>query len=467
MTTQSLNTQTARNLANTTKTPPQMAAITPRWLLRFLPWVNVESGTYRVNRVRVVSQRAGRVPIIYDAERTEVYPEGLTVIPLFADTPEDFRLALRESFTAETFERGKLIVEEGKPSDKLYIVSRGKADVFLGGEYGETLRKRVAVSGDYFGAEQLFVDGRSPISVKAMTACSVLVLTKKSLKKALDKFPGIRAEFEKSAKDKIKQCGYGKPGWGTNSLQMQAGHEGEPELPEMFVDYDARPREYPLSLVQTIVRLHTRVSDLYNVPINQLREQVRLTIEGMKEAQEWQMINNAEFGLLRSAHSSMRIPSRKGPPTPDDLDDLLSLVWKKPSFFLAHPEAAAAFGRECTRRGVPPPTVQMHGASFLTWRGVPIVPCDKLELTDNPDAPGRRTNILLVRAGEAEQGVVGLHQLNVPNEVQPSLSMRTMGVDRKAIASYLLSLYFSCAALVDDSLGVLENVQVDYYHDYA
>jgi len=29
-------------------------------------------------------------------------------------------------------------------------------------------------------------------------------------------------------------------------------------------------------------------------------------------------------------------------------------VWKQPAFFLTHPEGIAAFGRECTRRGVPP-----------------------------------------------------------------------------------------------------------------
>jgi len=42
----------ARQLSNTTKTAPQMRAITPRWLVSFLPWTPVEAGTYRVNRVK-------------------------------------------------------------------------------------------------------------------------------------------------------------------------------------------------------------------------------------------------------------------------------------------------------------------------------------------------------------------------------------------------------------------------------
>ena len=105
---------------------------------------------------------------------------------------------------------------------------------------------------------------------------------------------------------------------------------------------------------------------------------MRLTIEAMKEQQEWEIINNRDFGLINSVAPLMRVQSRRGTPTPDDMDELLAKVWKKPAFFLAHPRAIAAFGRECTRRGVPPATINLYGSPFVTWRGVPIVPCDKL-----------------------------------------------------------------------------------------
>jgi hypothetical protein len=71
-----------------------------------------------------------------------------------------------------------------------------------------------------------------------------------------------------------------------------------------------------------------------------------------------------------------------------------------------------------------------------------------------------------MRTGEAEQGVIGLHQTNIPNEVMPSLSVRLMDIDRTAVASYLLSLYFSCAALTYDAVGVLEDVEVGHFHEY-
>ncbi len=234
----------------------------------------------------------------------------------------------------------------------------------------------------------------------------------------------------------------------------------ESSLPETFVDYDTAPREYFLNGVSTILDIHTRVSDLYSSPHDQIREQLRLTIETIKERQESELINNPEYGLLASVAEDQRLSTLSGAPTPDDLDDLLQKVWKEPGFFLTHPAAIAAFGRECTRRGVPPPTVSLFGSQFLTWRGIPLIPSDKVPVEDG------KTKIILLRIGEKRQGVVGLFQPGLVGEQSPGLSVRFMGINRSAISSYLVSLYCSLAVLTDDALAVLDDVEVGKYHDY-
>jgi hypothetical protein len=244
-------------------------------------------------------------------------------------------------------------------------------------------------------------------------------------------------------------------------IDVVCGARDERKLPETYVDYVEKPREYTLSSISTIVDVHTRISDLYSHPQDQIREQVRLTVEKVKERQESELINNADYGLLNNIDPSHKISVRKAAPTPDDMDELLSSVWKEPAFFLAHPRAIAAFGRECTRRGVPPPTINMFGSPFLTWRGIPLVPTDKLGI----DAAGK-TNILLMRTSERKQGVVGLFQPGLAGEQTPGLSVRFMGIDRNSIASYLVSLYCSAAVLTPDALGVLQNVEVGHYHEY-
>jgi hypothetical protein len=232
------------------------------------------------------------------------------------------------------------------------------------------------------------------------------------------------------------------------------------DLPAALVDYEEQPREYTLSTLTTTIQIQTRISDLYRSPYDQVREQLGVLIEKVKERQESELVNNANYGLLSSAVPSQRVSTRKGPPTPDDLDELIAKVWKEPAFFLAHPSAIAAFGRECTSRGVPPPTITLFGSPFITWRGLPIIPSDKLGFTNG------KTNILLLRTGEKKRGVVGLFQPGIPGEASPSLSVRLMGINQRGAASYLISLYCSAAVLTDDALGVLENVDVGHYHEY-
>ncbi|MES2825151.1 MAG: family 2A encapsulin nanocompartment shell protein [Pseudomonadota bacterium] len=235
----------------------------------------------------------------------------------------------------------------------------------------------------------------------------------------------------------------------------------ESEIIPTFVDYEDKPREYFLNAVTSVVDIHTRVSDLYNNPHDQIKEQLRLTIETIKERQESELINNPEYGLLASVDETQRLSTLTGAPTPDDLDELLVKVWKEPGFFLAHPLAIAAFGRECTRRGVPPPTVSLFGSQFITWRGVPLIPSDKLPIDENG-----KTKILLLRVGEKRQGVIGLYQPGLSGQQSPGLSVRFMGIGRNAIASYLISLYCSLAVLTEDALAVLEDVDVSKYHEY-
>lgn len=245
-----------------------------------------------------------------------------------------------------------------------------------------------------------------------------------------------------------------------NAIEVDCSNKDERELPATFVDYEEWGREYVLNAVNTVVDVHTRVSDLYSSPHNQIKEQLRLTIEVVKERQESELINNKEYGLLNNIVASQRVKSRTGAPTPDDLDELLTKVWKEPAFFLAHPKAIAAFGRECTRRGVPPPTVSLFGSQFITWRGVPLIPSDKLPINKG------KSSILLLRVGESRQGVVGLYQPNLPGQQSMGLSVRFMGINHKAIASYLVSLYCSLAVLTEDAIAVLEDVGVDNYYDY-
>jgi len=449
----SLGTAAARNLATTTKSVPQMQEISSRWLVRVLPWVQVSGGAYRVNRRLSYALGDGRVTFSSTGSDVRVIPGELCELPLLRGFGDEAVLtALADRFDQQEFAPGDVIVEFGHHADHIFLLAHGKVNRLGVGEYGDQTVLGVLADGDYFG-DQALVDPQSiwEFTVRAVTSCTVLALPRRDFQELVDQSEELRAHVERAT------AGSAKPQntYGEASIDLASGHTGEPELPGTFVDYEVSPREYELSVAQTVLRVHSRVADLYNQPMNQVEQQLRLTVEALRERQEHELVNSREFGLLHNADLKQRIHARSGPPTPDDLDELLAMVWKEPAFFLAHPRAIAAFGRECSRRGIYPSSTDLVGNKVPAWRGVPVLPCNKIPITS-----AHTSSIMLMRTGEASQGVVGLHQTGIPDEYQPSLSVRFMGIDEKAVISYLVSAYYSAAVLVPDALAILEHAEI-------
>ncbi len=449
----SLSTAAARQLTTTTKSAPQMRGISSRWLLRRLPWTQVSGGTYRVNRRLSLAVGRGRVGFVQaGADDVRIIPETLREIPVLRGLDDDELLAeLAGRFTPRDFRAGEVLVQEGRPIQEVFLIAHGRIERIATGKYGDQKTLGVLTDGDHLGDEALLQ--REPhwtATVKATTAGTVLALPWDSFlslfqgsDKLREHIDGFLAKSSRKVNSK-----------GEVEVAISAGHEGEPEIPGSFVDYDLAPREYELSLTQTVLRVHSRVADLYNDPMNQLQEQLRLTIEEIRERQEWELLNNREFGLLHNADYDQRINTWSGPPTPDDMDDLLAMR-RGTDMFLAHPKAVAAFFRECNRRGINPGSVDVGGHQVPAWRGVPIFPCGKIPVTD-----GHTSSILAMRTGEENQGVIGLRPTGLPDEYEPGLNVRFMGIDDNALIRYLVTAYYSAAILVQDAVGILENVDI-------
>ncbi|NTX00163.1 cyclic nucleotide-binding domain-containing protein [Myxococcus sp. CA051A] len=449
----SLGTAAARQLATTTKSVPQMQGISSRWLLKLLPWVQVSGGVYRVNRRMTYAVGDGRVTFTTAGAKVQVIPQELCELPLLRGFDDvEVLQALANRFEQKEFKAGEVITAKGQEADSICLIAHGKVNQIGAGKYGDETVIGVLADGDHYSFQALLESQDFwTFTAKAVTACTVLMLQQSAFEAVVAQAPSLQKHIEQfKARSKKKQDTSGQA-----AIELAAGHTGEPVLPGTYVDYETSPREYELSVAQTVLQIHSRVADLFNEPMNQTEQQLRLTVEALKERKEHELINNRDFGLLHNADLKQRIHTRSGPPTPDDMDELLSTVWKDPSFFLAHPRAIAAFGQECNRRGIYPTSVELNGNMVPAWRGIPIFPCNKIPVSDS-----RTSSILLMRAGEKNQGVVGLHQAGIPDEIEPSLSVRFMGINEKAIINYLVSAYFSAAVLIPDALGILESVEI-------
>ncbi|WP_216896986.1 family 2B encapsulin nanocompartment shell protein [Nocardia alni] len=447
-----LSTEAAHQLAHTTKSEPQMQGITSRWLTRALPWTQVHGGVYRVNRRLTHTLGNGEVEYVIDGGQARVIPMELQELPqLRGFEDEEILRALAQRFVQQDLEPGTTVAEFGNPMDRVLLIVHGKLNKFGTGEYGETTRVGMLGGGDFFGDTMLTdTDAIWPVTLRTVTRTTLLSLPRTALDQLTEEIPALREHLDGvAAAPTQRQNKHGEA-----EIEIHSGHDGEPLLQGTFVDYDSTPREYELSLAQSVLRIHTRVADLFNEPHNQIEQQLRLTIEALYERREYDLVNNADYGLLNNCDLKQRIYTEQGAPTPDDMDELLSMR-RSTKLFLAHPKAIAAFGRECNKRGLYPDPVEINGHRIPSWRGVPIYPCGKI-----PVSEAHTTSILAMRTGEQEQGVIGLHQTGIPDEFEPSLNVRFKGVDDQSIISYLISCYYSAAVLVPDALGILDNVLV-------
>src|SRR5512140_242462 len=112
----SLGTEGARQLASTTKSTPQMQGISPRWLLRLLPWVQTSGGVYRVNRRLTYTVGDDRLSFTSTGAKVQVVPQELTELPLLRGFEDETVLnTLASRFVQREFKPGELIVERGQP----------------------------------------------------------------------------------------------------------------------------------------------------------------------------------------------------------------------------------------------------------------------------------------------------------------------------------------------------------------
>ncbi|QBJ92288.1 cyclic nucleotide-binding domain-containing protein [Streptomyces seoulensis] len=449
---QSLGTAAARNLATTTKSAPQMQEISSRWLLRNLPWVDVQGGAYRVNRRLTYTVGDGRITFVKTGDQVEVIPAELGELPaLRSYEDEEVLTELARRCRQRDIAAGEVISSFGTRTEEVYLLAHGRVEKVGTGPYGDDAVLEVLADGAYFGEAALIdPDAIWEYTARAATACVVLVLSRSDFEQVAERSDSLSEHVGRLRALPDQRTNK----YGEKEVELAAGHSGEPDIPHTFVDYEARPREYELSIAQTVLRIHSRVADLYNQPMNQTEQQLRLTVEALKERQEHELVNNREFGLLNNCEYDQRLQPHDGVPGPDDLDELLSRR-RGTKFLLAHPRAIAAIGRELNKRGLVPETIDVGGNRIPTWRGVPIYPCNKI-----PVSEARTTSIIALRTGEAEQGVIGLRQSGLPDEIEPSLSVRFMGINEQAVINYLVTAYYSAAVLVPDALGVLENVEI-------
>ena len=201
----SVTTSVAKNLANTTKTSPKMMSITPRWLLSLLPWVQVDGGTYRVNRTKVELSKAERIGWTSRTGGLVRSAEALRSVPLFSQAargdprPDGQPLQDRRGLAGQQADRRRRGPEQ---------VLHHRPGTGRGAEQGRPRQRPAdrAVDRRRVSSARRTWSPTSPsdVTVRTITPCVLLTLSRKDLDSVLGELPNLGEEFKKAIDEHLE-----------------------------------------------------------------------------------------------------------------------------------------------------------------------------------------------------------------------------------------------------------------------
>jgi ATP-binding cassette subfamily B protein len=106
---------------------------------------------------------------------------------------------LSASFVTERHPEDRLVIQQGDPGDKFYILVRGTVEVLKTGADGAEERVAVLEDGDFFGEIALLKDTPRTATVRTMSQCVFLTLQREQFTSLLSRAPHLRATFEEMA----------------------------------------------------------------------------------------------------------------------------------------------------------------------------------------------------------------------------------------------------------------------------
>ena len=390
------------------------------WLIEFLPWEKVLTDYYKIAQIKLItnkiSEKLSTSPNVNMFEASDSYflSDVLKHVPLFKDLSDEIIKKLLAGIYYKEVNAGDVIVKQNDPAKTFYIINNGCFDVIIKDVDGKDLLVRSLTGGDYFGEIALLYDVPRQATIIATTSGGLMVLNKETFEKVIEN-SGIAEDL------------------------IEILNKRKKELNEIYNDdliyykkslYVDNQIEIPLVVIEDVFIAHD------DKHLNQ--QLLEIKIESLKQEAEWALINNKEFGLLNNIAENMILADNKKSQLIDRLDELISLVYK-PSFFLANPKDIIKIEHECNTHNISMQTIALHGAKFISWRGIPIVP-----------SKGLQNNIVIIRASMHDYGVVGICKDTSNDYNVPGLLVEHIENNK-----YNIKLHLSVSVLSNDSIAML------------
>ena len=188
----------------------------------------------------------------------------LKQIKIFKDTSELRLIDVCKMMKKEKFNQDEIIFNEGENGDKLYLIKKGKVDVYKNNKFIREL-----CEGNCFGEMSLLINEKRTATVKAKTKVSLYSLTRNNFNSCIDKnmlnYLSKKISLQDSFNNKLedfyfcKSLGRGK--FGTVSLihnnknfyAMKAVRRKDAEKQKILIKYFITERTNLLKLYHPFI----------------------------------------------------------------------------------------------------------------------------------------------------------------------------------------------------------------------
>jgi len=124
-------------------------------------------------------------------------------IPLFSELNEQELQSLLPHIQSKTFMKNSPICQEGERGDSLFVISRGEVAIAKQMPGGREVWVRNLREGDFFGEFGFFIDQKRHATVKAMTECEVLEISRNELNQMIKIHPRLNEVLQNLFKERI------------------------------------------------------------------------------------------------------------------------------------------------------------------------------------------------------------------------------------------------------------------------
>ena len=145
-----------------------------------------------------------RLAHLYAEKTREMKPlRPFPHIPLFSELNEQELQSLLSHIQSQTFPEGSLVCREGEGGDSLFVISRGEVSITKQMPEGREVRVRNLRDGDFFGEFGFFIDQKRHATVRAITECEILEISRNTLNKMIEIHPRLNEVLQDLFRERI------------------------------------------------------------------------------------------------------------------------------------------------------------------------------------------------------------------------------------------------------------------------